>query len=51
MYQVTFTRGDKLTIVNTPSVHDANTLTFTLFMAGVSVRMWKMVKGHAILMA
>ena len=51
MYQVAFIKGDKLTVVNTPSIHDANTLTFTLFMAGVSVRLWKMNKGHAVLMA
>jgi hypothetical protein len=51
MYQVTFTRGDKLTIVNTPSIHDANTLTFTLFLAGVNVRLWRMFKGRAVLLA
>jgi hypothetical protein len=51
MYQVTFIRGNKLTVMNTPSLVDATALTFTLFMSGFSVRMWKMTKGKALMMA
>lgn len=51
MYQVAFISGGKLTAVNTPDIHAANTLAFTLFMAGVNVRLWRMNKGAPKLLA
>jgi hypothetical protein len=51
MYQVAFISGGKLTAVNTPDIHAANTLAYTLFMAGINVRLWKMNKGAPKLLA